>query len=441
MAAINPHPSLDQPIPASALDLWVALLAGERVWLDAPTRPGMRERIAALVALFTLAAIFVATWIAVTVRFDIYRLGLNDRHRSLLVVAIIATCAGVALARRFTQTLIGRTVTPARFVPEFAWRCAALLAVIIGIASALPRSHALGALPVGGLLGADSALTMWAIGTKPNLANWVKRFAFGPVHFGALGAMLASVIFLDDPPTIRTVLGLYVALWVGVLAAMLTIALLDRLAEVIDEEAEQERLEAVARERSHRAHWLHDDVLSEVRLASLRLSSGDATPAEVNAELLELDHRLRLRQLDELMSGGAARIYEVLQPHLRRAQNLGVHLAAVPPHEVTHQQLDAETARLLNMVMSRLMSNAVNAGATTLEIAVEVGAGAARTIEVSVTDDAGGFDLATAPEGRGLHSLITELGPGAVWRTDAPGGSVVGASIPFPDPDREESRT
>src|SRR5690606_17027156 len=133
-----------------------------------------------------------------------------------------------------------------------------------------------------------------------------------------------------------------------------------------------------------------------------------ASPEQVQRELLDLDHRLRLRQLDEMIRDGTPPVYEVLQPHLRRLQSLGVELGTVPTHEVTGITLNEPEANLLNRVLSLLTSNAVNAGASTVSVGIWAPAGA---LEIDVTDDAGGFDLDNVPRGRGLHRLMTDLGP------------------------------
>ena len=161
-------------------------------------------------------------------------------------------------------------------------------------------------------------------------------------------------------------------MWVGLIVAGLTVVMINRLGLAVDQRVAEEVHESVASERARRAHWLHDDVLSEVHLATLRISSGTATPEQINDELLDLDHRLRLRQLDDMMGASTPRIFEVLQPHLRRAQNLGVRLDHVPTHEVTRLELDEQCGRLLNRAVSLFTSNAINAGATRLAIDVRV---------------------------------------------------------------------
>jgi hypothetical protein len=231
-------------------------------------------------------------------------------------------------------------------------------------------------------------------------------------------------------PTLRTLVGLYLAMWVGLIVAGLTVVMVSRLGSAVDERVAEETHDVLATERARRAHWLHDDILSEVHLASLRISSGSATPEQINAELLDLDHRLRLRQLDDMMSAGNPRVYEILQPHLRRVQNLGIRLDRVPAHEVTRLELDEECGRLLNRAVSIVTSNAINAGTTRLAIDLDAIDGGTR-LQLSVTDDAGGFDLAGVPPGRGLSSLIDQLGAGAVQRYDAPGGSMMVVSVPL----------
>jgi hypothetical protein len=416
-------------------DLWIALLAGERVWHDGPIRPGPRERISAGIALVGAAGTVTVIWATVSARFDVLDLeAIASRRAVLLALVIATTIATVPLAVRYQQILRACETVGRPLWFEFAWRTTVFLLLAAVLAGALPRAHTPGVVPLGVLAGADASLTLWALGIVPRARAWAWRFFIGPVHFGVLGALLAVTVSGGSTPEVRTLLGLYVALWVGLFVAGSTVTMLNQLALGVDERVAEEVHESVARERARRAHWLHDDVLSEVHLATLRISSRTATPEQINSELLDLDHRLRLRQLDDLMSASTPRIFEVLQPHLRRAQNLGVRLEHVPTHEVTRLKLDEQCGRLFNRAVSLFTSNAINAGATRLSIDVCVVAGGERVV-VSVTDDAGGFDFSTSPDGRGLSTLIDELGAGAVRRCDAPGGSTMVAIIPRRHPD------
>jgi hypothetical protein len=427
------------------LDLWVALLAGERVWYDGPIQPGPRERISAAFALIGAACSIATIWVVVGARFDPWDLDIiTARRATLLAFTTAATLAALALGIRYLRVVRGHEAVGRPLWPELVWRSVAFLLLTAVFAGAIPRAHVPGVVPLGVLAGADASLTLWALGITPRARVWVWRFLTGPVHFGALGALLAVAAFGNSLPTLRTIVGLYFAMWTGLIVAGLVLVMINRLGFAVEHSVAEERHDALVTERARRAHWLHDDVLSEVHLASMRISSGTATSEQINAELRDLDHRLRLRQLDDMMSAGTPRIYEILQPHLRRTQNLGVRLDRVPTHEVTRLEVDERCGQLLNRAVSLLTSNAINAGATRLAIDMALIDGGSR-LQLTVTDDAGGFDLAAVPEGRGLSSLIDQIGAGAVQRYDAPGGSMMVVSVPrtcadhdrpLPDDDR-----
>ncbi len=129
-----------------------------------------------------------------------------------------------------------------------------------------------------------------------------------------------------------------------------------------------------------------------------------------------------------MMSGDSSRVYEILQPHLRRVQSLGVRLDRVPSHDATDVEVDRDCAILLNRALSLLTSNAVNAGASRLTIDLRLIDGGTRVL-LAVTDDAGGFDFGELPAGRGLSTLLRQIGTSAVQRYDAPGGSMMVVTV------------
>lgn len=173
---------------------------------------------------------------------------------------------------------------------------------------------------------------------------------------------------------------------------------------------------------------MHDVVLSEIRLATLQLEVGAASVADAHRALLDLDHRLRLGQLEATIFTGRVTVGEVVQPHVRRAQALSVAITATPDRTVAARTIGPELAHGLNRALSVTCSNALHAGAT--EIAVRVFAGRAHGLVAEVSDNAGGFDLADAPLGRGLSSLRTHLGAGCVSRRPVPGGSIMRIDVP-----------
>lgn len=409
----------------AALDLWMALLAGDPVWIDTDGDPSARDRMAAVLSLLAATFVVALVWATLFTRVGtINPSHITNTDRRFLGVGIATTAAVTLLAVHPFRIAVGQPTLPAKFWLRLTWRTVAFLAMIVGVATSLPRLRSLGAWPVGILGGADAALTIWALGIPQRPRTWLKRFLISPLHFGVLGGLLGSFVVVESSSKTGTLLGLYAAMWTGLVAAALTLQFLDSLSAQLESRREADRLHMVASERAHRAHWIHDDVLSEVQVASLRIASGTSTPSEILNELRELDHRLRLRQLDETFSGGEVHIYDILQPHLRRAQALKVNLLHVPSHEITKRCISEPDGRLLGRAIAVLTSNAINAGATQLSVDLIPVEGTSRVV-LRVTDNAGGFDIRSIPEGRGLSSLIHDLGPGNLDRGDSQDGSII----------------
>lgn len=414
------------------LDTWIALLAGDRVWHDrADGPPTTRERGAAAIMAAALAITVLIQLIALASRVDPSG-SLPDRDRDLLIVTIAGLAAAITLAVRPLRLAAGHRVSPAGFWRSVCWRGVAYLTLIAVTAAVIPRFRFLGAVPLGLVGGSDALLTMWALGLAPRPKVWLKRLLLSPVHFGALGALIGTVAF--DPGGVSTsaALGVYAAMWTGIVVAGATVMAMNSFHTIVLSEEIEHHEDLRARERELRVHWLHDDVLSEVKLAALRIEAG-ADVLAVRRELEDLDHRLRLRQLEESLRGGRPHIYEIIQPHLRRAQSAGVRIDRVPALDQTARQLDEATGQLVHRVVSNLMSNAMNAGTDRLSLAIEETL-EPPTLEISVTDNAGGFSLDEVAPGRGLALLQRDLGPDSVRRAAIPGGSVVTVRVPLVRP-------
>ncbi len=417
----------DEDAAAPTPDLWLALVAGHSVWADGEHLPGPRERVASAFALGGVAACAALAWTGMRLQNRSWPWQAESAHdvwRVVAVAAVLAVAVGFGVYQ--ARIVFGRPIKPAPFWRSVVWRGACFTALVVGLVACAPLGGIGAGVTVGLLAGADLMLSFWALGTVPAPTELVRKFLISPVHLGVVGAGVAVVV-AGSGPSAWSEFAVYLAVLVALAATLLAMRVLGVLAAHFESQYEFHRAEVAATERARRAHWLHDDVLSEVRLASLRITAGSATPEQINAELLDLDHRLRLRQLDEMIRGATPPIYEVLQPHLRRAQSLGVRLGRVPTHEVTGVTIEEHEACLLNRVLSLLTSNAINAGATELSVELHLPDGA---LYVVVSDDAGGFDLASVPQGRGLHRLMTELGPDAVVRADTPDGSMMIVRMP-----------
>lgn len=416
-----------------ALDTWMALLAGDRVWYeDEGVEPSTRERAASAFMVTAIALTILVQWIVLATRVDVFALGTPAHDRELEKLATAGSAAAVLLAIRPLRLALGHRPPPANFWWSLCWRTAAYLTMIAATAALFPRFRVLGAVPLGLVGGADAILTMWTLGLSPRPLQWLKRLLLSAVHFGALGALIGTVVFDRDGPSPRTALGIYLAMWAGLAVAGIAVLSINRLSALVDEARDADREEIRSRERELRVHWLHDDVLSEVKLAALRLET-ESDLVGAQRELQELDHRLRMRQLEESIRGGRPHLYEIIQPHLRRAQTLGVRVTGVPALDRTDRRVDEATGQLVHRVVSNLMSNAINAGARQLQLALEESLDGS-SITIAVTDDAGGFSLADVPPGRGLALLFRDFGDDAVRRIDAPGGSTVSVRVPLAPP-------
>ncbi len=170
---------------------------------------------------------------------------------------------------------------------------------------------------------------------------------------------------------------------------------------------EQEQRDRMERERRRRANWIHDDVLSELRLARLRLETAGGDQQRVLAELGDVEHRLRLRQLDADLEIGHARLADVVQPYVRMVTRAGVAVGAVPRDEAARRLVDAATAYELQRFLGVAVPNSLLAGATVVAFEVEWHA---ERLVARVRDDAGGFDVRDVHAGRGRERLAAELG-------------------------------
>ena len=225
------------------------------------------------------------------------------------------------------------------------------------------------------------------------------------------------------------------AVFVGCVGlACATAATVDNLREL--QRGEDARLVRATRRSAHReiAHWLHDDVSAHLGLVKLKLQDRTVGAADVARDLDELDHLIRMQQLEELYQSGDVRLAEVLQPHVRRAQHRDVVIDRVPSFEEASLQVGVGVGRLFGRAAAVLTSNAMNAGASRLAFDVEHDD---EHIQLTVSDDAGGFDLAAAPAGRGLWGLERELGAGSLSVTPIPHGSAVAVTIPKEAPCRQ----
>lgn len=406
---------------ARRTDRSIAIIAGRNTWYDRerPSTVTVRSTSGSqLLALTTTATIVLA-----------YVFGMErstDTRIEQFGPALFAlTCAVAAIGP--TATLMGWRSASRSLWVNLLLRAALAVALITFLFASTDGWYTLLAWPLGTALGCDLALTAYALGWRASVVQWWGAFMSSPAHFGVLGGLFGASLVTDSASITRTAVPIYVMvqIWIG-LAALTAWAAL-RMMDVEAAAMDAVRAETAYDEHRRSAHWLHDDICARLRMTTLQVQRGNDKADEVVGMLDELDFALRLRQLDELIGSGSVRLAEVVQPFLRRAQQHGLVIERVPSYEIASTVVGPDTARQLRHAAAILTANAINAGATRLALDMNVDG---TTIDLTFSDDAGGFDATRLPVGRGLWSLREELGPRSLVITTIPGGSRVTARVP-----------
>lgn len=384
-------------------DVWLAVAAGPTPWLDVGV-VGSADRFALAGGLAAGLGIGAAVSMAgaSTLNFD------PAWHSAVFVLGVLVT---VGLILGPSLLLIDERHGLARSVlwglwPSVLRRAGATVALFALTVRAYGSVQPIVVAAFSTAAGPDIAVTLRLLGIGVVDAHLVRRFLRSAVH---LGAVAGAAVLTQLSPELRSLaVRLVVSLYLTAGATATVLFGVTRLRASLEHSIDQDL--ARTREQLHRdrAHWLHDDVCSEIRSLRLGLESGVVQPPEVVRHLDDLDHRLRLGQLEEIMQGGAAGLAEIVQPYIRVVQNRGLRLLDVPTFDTASITLPAPSGRLVQRALAVLVANAVQAGAQSLSIRTTLEDG---ELVVEVEDDAGGFDVSHRPLGRGLDGLDRDLGP------------------------------
>jgi signal transduction histidine kinase len=261
---------------------------------------------------------------------------------------------------------------------------------------------------LGAVVGCEYTLTAWVLEARTSGRSWWWNFQRSTVHLGIWVVSLLVAVANSD--RIGDLLRIPLSFQVIALAAALTCYGLERLRRALDHRTTAIANAAAADAHERMAHWLHDDLTTSLRSMHVRLRSARIDREDVAAELERLDHRLRLRQVDEMLATGTVQLAQILQPYVRLAQAHGVDVVDVPRFDEASTTLEGPSGRLVQRALGVLVPNAIAAGAG--QLAIKVATDDPAELSIEVVDDAGGFDLAMAPAGRGLDGLRDELGDG-----------------------------
>ena len=412
---------METPEPLSQrLDLGLALAAGPLVWQQSDD-PLDGAGPAATFGLASLAVVMTAGLTLTISR------GFSGWANGVTMTAFAS--ATVVLSLPYISILVGlKQVRPLSSRPTFAIVVRSIAASILaGCWLLLTRTNELPlALPLSTAVAADLVLSAWLLPAPVCPVAWgLACFTSWP-HAGmlfAVGLLLATNRYS------HVVLLIGFAYGLGLLA-LLQVHFFDRMKfRLMNHPAHHEL--ALVDEHRRRSHWLHDDVLSLVAGVQMKLERDQLSLAEVSRELSDLDHQLRLRQAEEQIRSGVATLGELLQPYLRHARNMGAAIIEAPALETASVRLTTKDARRAQRVFGVTVPNAVHAGATTLAVRFEPDIDR-RDLVIQVEDNAGGFNWANLPPGRGLDSLRRDLGTGRLRFERTSSGTCITANLHLP---------
>lgn len=353
----------------------------------------------------------------------------------LISAGLPAESAAIAGSARWVAAVVGGVTLILAISPTLAWpyglrpatmgpihqlaalRVAAAM-IVIGCWTALLGPIApLPAWPLGSVVGCECMLTAWALGVELSGPAWWWRFQRSSVHAGVV--LVCVVAVAAGPERLGEVLAVFLTFQVITLAAAVTCQGLTTMRDVFDRRDARLRRVALAEGHKRLAYWIHNAVTTPLRDLRLRLQAGELSPAAIVAALERSEHELRLRQIDEVLATGTIELAELLQPHVRRAQESGVVITEVPRFGEAGVAVEGDVGRLVHRALDVLVPNAIAAGARRLAFRITTEPG----VTVEVEDDAGGFDLAAVPAGRALHRLQRDLGDDRLTCTRTPYGS------------------
>ena len=337
------------------LDFWLSLLAGEQVWQDEDARPAPLVRLdlarrGDLLRVDRQLDLAGATSPRTRPRPVRSRLRAGRRHD-----------AALTLCSR-PLGLLGGQPRPANFAWSIVWRSVAVAVLTVALIVNVPRFGGFALLPLGMVFGFEAAIDRLVARHRRSGPS------AGPSTSSSRRSTSASssARWLRRPPVSRGV-----ALWVLHLIVVSCVGMGWATAATVDSLRELQRAEDLRLVHATRRPPAPPGraLAARRRVGADRAGQAEAArrsarPEDVVRGLDELDHQIRLRQLEELYQSGDVRLAEVLQPYVRRAQNQQVAIERVPTFDDASLMVDVEVGRLFGRAAAVLTSNAMNAGAT-----------------------------------------------------------------------------
>lgn len=390
-------PMTNRGLPA--VDVWLAVFAGPLPWIDG--------RLPASHRLLLLAEVWMGVGL-VLMTVAVRSVGVQDPSE---IVGFTLTSA-VAMAALLLPSALAIQAAPWRPGPVAlaVVRAIGMAAMLFLLVREFGGLQPTAVMAFGILAGAETAVSLRTIGLPTGVPVMVRRFLLSSVHLGMLCGFAAVVVVSREGLLDGALTGLMATLYTVSLVGIVTGSSFARALDQVDVAAAAREHEARISVHREQAHWLHDDVCSRLSNARQRLEAGTVDLDEVMVLIDDLDHHLRLRQVEGILDGGPVRLVEIVQPYIRLAQKNRVRVVETPPVETASTTVDSRAGKLIQRACAVLVANAIQAGATELRINATRRGEPEAVVEIEIEDDAGGFDVGAVVPGRGLDSLRRDLG-------------------------------
>jgi hypothetical protein len=426
-SSTNIEPNISTDLRPKDLDVTFAILGGPRRWLSEAWPPSPAINVmwgASIVGLVFVCALVTIGW---SNAIAVPNGGVGIRISAAWIVASLLMLFP-ATATRLPSALLPAGVE--------ALLRGLMLASLVSLAVPLTDTVRYCLIPAFSLfLGSDAAMTLSLIGIRRRTTKGsVASLVFSPLHGGLLlGGLLALIVASEiSTGTIFRTIAFVDVLLILSYAVWLSHQIHSERLDQQRHDSEQQVKEAEHRKRSH---WIHDDVLAELNLGRLSLERGDLSAEGLNELLAGIDHRLRIRQLDEVLQSGTASIAEIILPFVRLSVANGLTSISVPASDVGAIAVTNHVGEQMKRSLAVTTANALFAHATELTIDVRQ---TKEQFVLTVDDNAGGFEPTGLHAGRGLDVLNRELSPGGIKVERHGPGTRVTCRIQF---DRSETQT
>jgi hypothetical protein len=411
-------------------DLRVALLTGAAGWRDRDSSYTGPELAAVGVLVACVAAVVTVMLVSA---------GLPGGDAAVLgaarwlVAAVGAVTLVVAVAPSLAWPLGWR---PRRAGPALGFAAVRVAAVTLVVGCWTALLGPVAPVPIwvlGAVVGCEYTLTAWVLESRTSGRAWWWSFQRSSLHLGIW--VLSIAVAVAYPDQILDLLRIPLCFQVMAAAAAVTCYGLERMRRAADYRSRTAARSAAIDAHERLAHWLHDDLTTSLRFVQLGLGAGRLDADDVAAELDRLDHRLRLRQVEQMLATGTVQLAQIIQPYVRLAQSQGVEVVDVPRFDAASIDLHGAAGRLVQRALGVLVPNAIAAGAR--HLALRVVTHDPEVLVLEVEDDAGGLDLAAVPAGRGLDGLRREVGEANLTCVATERGSTMRVRVPRTEEERD----